>query len=126
MSLSPLRGLPIYSHLSPLLGSLTRYGEKMKGVHCSPIQRMVIHKADYGEFSKSGTFDASATIDAQCSGLTSCRVKSLCGGNRPCELAIDNNLLSPYCSDTTKELYIEYTCVDNYDKPITTGSVRYF
>ena len=103
-----------------------KYGDKMKDVHCSPIQRMVIYKAHYGDFNKSGIFDASETIDAQCSGLTSCQVKSLCGGNRFCELTIDNNLLSSqYCPDTKKELYTEYTCVDNYMRPITTGNARY-
>ncbi|XP_028413335.1 uncharacterized protein LOC114536208 isoform X2 [Dendronephthya gigantea] len=102
-------------------GSVTQFGDKMKDVHCSPIQRMVIHKAHYGDFNNGGTFNFSATIDKNCSRLASCRVKSLCGGNRSCELTIDNNLLSSqYCPDTTKELYIEYTCVDNYINPITT------
>ncbi|XP_028402580.1 receptor-type tyrosine-protein phosphatase delta-like isoform X10 [Dendronephthya gigantea] len=85
------------------------------------IQRMLIHKAHYGDFNNSGTFNANAAIDIQCSGLTSCQVKPLCGGNRSCELTVDNNLLSPFCSDTTKQLYIEYTCVDNYPNPITTA-----
>ena len=96
----------------------------MKDVHCSPIQRMVIHKAHYGDFNSGGTFDFSATIDKNCSRQASCEVKSRCGGNRSCELTIDNNLLSSqYCPDTTKELYVEYTCVDNYKKPITTGNI---
>ena len=30
-----------------------------------------------------------------------------------------------HCSDTTKELYMEYTCVDNYSKPTTTGNLLY-
>ncbi|XP_028399530.1 uncharacterized protein LOC114522942 [Dendronephthya gigantea] len=103
-------------------GSVTQYGDKMKDVHCSPIQRMVIHKAHYGDFIDGATFNAGATIDKKCSRQASCEVKSLCGGNRSCELTIDNNLLSsPYCPDTTKELYIEYTCVDNYMSPITTA-----
>ena len=105
-----------------VLGSVTQYGDKMKDVHCSPIQRMVIHKAHYGDFDYAGTFNISATIDMKCSRQASCQVKSLCGGNRSCELAIDNDLLLSYCSDTTKELYIEYTCVDNYTNPITTGN----
>ncbi|XP_028402571.1 receptor-type tyrosine-protein phosphatase F-like isoform X3 [Dendronephthya gigantea] len=103
-------------------GSVTQYGNEMKDVHCSPIQRMVIHKAHYGNFNNGGIFDANATLDAQCSGLTSCQVKPLCGGNRSCELTIDNNLLSPFCSDLTKEFFIEYTCVDNYINTITTAS----
>ncbi|XP_028402428.1 receptor-type tyrosine-protein phosphatase S-like [Dendronephthya gigantea] len=104
-------------------GSVTQFGDKMKDVHCSPKQRMVIHKAHYGDFNKSGTFDANAIVNAQCSGQASCEVKSLCGGKRSCELTVDNNLLSSqHCSDTTKELFIEYTCVDNYINPITTAS----
>ncbi|XP_028399360.1 uncharacterized protein LOC114522810 [Dendronephthya gigantea] len=99
-------------------GSVIQFGERMKYVHCAPIQRMVIHKAHYGDFNNSGTFDINVTIDKKCSRQASCQVKSLCGGNRSCELTIDNNLLSPYCSDTKKELYIEYTCVDNYMNPI--------
>ncbi|XP_028402426.1 uncharacterized protein LOC114525362 [Dendronephthya gigantea] len=95
----------------------------MKDVHCSPIQLMVIHKAYYGDFNNSGTFDANAAIDAQCSRLTSCQVKSLCGGNRSCELTVDNNLLSSqYCPDKTKEIYIEYTCVDSYVNPIKAAA----
>ncbi|XP_028413353.1 uncharacterized protein LOC114536224 [Dendronephthya gigantea] len=104
-------------------GSVTQYGGRMKDVHCSPIQRMMIHKAHYGDFNNGGTFYVNATIDKYSSLLTSCRVKSLCGGNRSCELTIDNNLLlSQYCPDTTKELYIEYTCVDNYINRIRTAS----
>ncbi|XP_028402588.1 receptor-type tyrosine-protein phosphatase F-like [Dendronephthya gigantea] len=103
-------------------GSVTQFGNKMKDVHCSPIQRMLIRKAHYGDFNNSGTFNANAAIDIQCSGLTSCQVKPLCGGNRSCELTVDNNLLSPFCSDTTKQLYIEYICVDNYPNLITTAS----
>ncbi|XP_028402574.1 receptor-type tyrosine-protein phosphatase S-like isoform X6 [Dendronephthya gigantea] len=105
-------------------GSVTQYGDKMKDVHCSLKQRMVIHKAHYGDFNNSGIFDVNAAIDAQCSGQASCEVKSLCGGNRSCELTVDNNLLSSqHCSDTTKELFIQYTCVDNYYiNPKTTAS----
>ncbi|XP_028402587.1 phosphatidylinositol phosphatase PTPRQ-like [Dendronephthya gigantea] len=105
-------------------GSVTQYGDKMKDVHCSRIQRMVIHKAHYGDFNNGGIFDANAAFDAQCSGQASCEVKFLCGGKRSCELTVDNNLLSSqYCSNTTKELFIEYTCVNNYNiNPITTES----
>ncbi|XP_028399358.1 uncharacterized protein LOC114522809 [Dendronephthya gigantea] len=108
-------------------GSVTPFGDKMKDVHCSPIQRMVIHKAHYGDFNNSGIFNANTAIDAQCSGQASCEVKSLCGGKRSCELTVDNNLLSShYCSDTTKELFIEYTCVDNYyiNPIITVTNIR--
>ena len=107
-----------------MLGSVTQFGDKMKDVHCSPIQRMVIHKAHYGDFDYAGTFNISATIDIKCSRQASCQVKSLCGGNRSCELAIDNDLLSStYCHDATKKLYIEYTCVDKYTNTITAGNV---
>ncbi|XP_028410546.1 uncharacterized protein LOC114533243 [Dendronephthya gigantea] len=102
-------------------GSVTKYGDKMKYVHCSLKQRMVIHKAYYGKFDNSGTFDSRAHSDAQCTAVTSCRLKSLCGGKRSCELVVDNNLLLPnLCSNTREELYTEYTCVDNYTSPITT------
>ena len=103
---------------------MTKYGSKMKDVNCSPIQRMVIHKAYYGDFDSDGKFDSSATSDAQCTAVTSCKMKSLCGGNRSCELTIDNNLLlSHLCSNTRKELYTEYTCVDNYIDPIITTGI---
>ncbi|XP_028399361.1 uncharacterized protein LOC114522811 [Dendronephthya gigantea] len=103
-------------------GSVTQFGDKMKDVHCSSKQRMVIHKAHYGDFNNSGSFNTNATVDIKCSQRASCEVKRLCGGNRSCELIVDNNLLSSqHCSDTTKELFIEYTCVDNYMKPITTA-----
>ncbi|XP_028402590.1 receptor-type tyrosine-protein phosphatase delta-like isoform X2 [Dendronephthya gigantea] len=104
-------------------GSVTQFGDKMKDVNCSPIQRMVIHKAYYGNFNNSGRFNSSAYSDAQCTAVTSCRLKSLCGGKKSCELNVDNNLLLPnLCSNTRKELYTEYTCVDNYTNPITTVS----
>ncbi|XP_028402429.1 uncharacterized protein LOC114525365 [Dendronephthya gigantea] len=100
-------------------GSVRQFGNKMKDVHCSPIQRMVIHKAHYGDFNDAGMFNNDAIIDIKCSRQASCEVKPLCGGNRSCELTIDNNILSSqYCPDTKKELYIEYTCVDNYENPI--------
>ena len=94
----------------------------MKNVHCSPAQRMVVKSADYGSFDKSGMFDPNANIDSQCSKLTNCQVKSRCDGNRSCELTIDNILLSSqYCSDTSKQIYIKYTCVDNKSSNIITG-----
>ena len=93
---------------------MTAYNATMKDVQCSPIQRMQVKKADYGNFDNNGVFEGSASIDRACSIITNCRVKSLCGGNRSCELKIDDNiLLSQYCSDTSKEIYTEYTCVDN-------------
>ena len=96
----------------------------MKNIHCSPVQHMNVKSADYGDFDKNGTFDAEATIDTKCSLLTICQVKSLCGGNRSCELTLNDTLLpSKYCSDTSKEMYIKYTCVDTYtSSAITTGS----
>ena len=74
---------------------------------------MMVKSADYGDFNNSGTFNQNANFDAQCSQLTNCQVKSLCGGKRSCELTIDNDLLLPeYCSNTSGEIYTEYTCVD--------------
>ena len=107
---------------------MTQYGTKMKDVHCSPIQHMVVESARYGDFNKNGVFDASASSDAECNVVTSCMVKSLCSGikNKSCDLTIDKNLLLPsFCSDRTKELFTEYTCVDNYIDQITTGNALY-
>ncbi len=103
---------------------MTAYNAKMENVHCSPTQHMVIKGADYGDFDNGDTFDKNANIDTACSALTNCQVKSLCGGNRSCELAMNNNLLqSPYCSNTSKEIYTKYTCVDTYNSStITTGN----
>ena len=106
---------------TPLSGSVTQYNAKMEDVHCSPDQRMVVHRADYGDFNSGGTFNIAANIDSTCSLLTNCQVKSRCGGNRSCELTMDNNLLpSEYCSDTLKEIYTKYTCVDTYNSSTIT------
>jgi hypothetical protein len=85
---------------------------------------MMVKSADYGDFDNSGTFNKNAKIDAQCSQLTNCQVKSLCGGKRSCELTLGNNLLpSKYCSDTSIQIYTKYTCVDNYtSSAITAGN----
>ncbi|XP_028416881.1 uncharacterized protein LOC114541103 isoform X2 [Dendronephthya gigantea] len=96
-------------------GSVIPYNSKMKDVYCSPKQRMVIKKADYGNFDKNGVFDGNANIDRKCSILTNCKVKSLCGGNRSCELTVDSSLFtSEYCPDTSKEIYIKFLCQDTY------------
>ena len=97
----------------------------MENVHCSPMQRMMVVSADYGEFNNNGEFNPNASIDTQCSKLTNCQGKSLCSGNRSCELTMNNNLLpSQYCSDTSKQIYTKYTCVDTYSfSAITTGNV---
>ncbi len=94
----------------------------MENVHCSPIQHMVVKNADYGDFDNFGTFDSNTNIDMQCSKLANCQVKSLCSGKRSCDLTMDNNLLpSQYCSDTSKEIYTQYTCVDKYNSNTITG-----
>ncbi|CAB4024291.1 ---NA---, partial [Paramuricea clavata] len=103
-------------------GSVTNYGTKMENVHCSPRQHMAIKRADYGDFSKNGAFNDNKNIDMSCSALTNCQVKSRCGGKRSCELFLDNNLLpSPYCSNTSKEIYTEYNCVDSDRSTIITA-----
>ena len=96
----------------------------MENVGCSKIQYMMIETADYGNYDNSGTFNNNANIDTQCSKLTNCQVKSLCGGKRSCELTMDNNLLpSQYCPDTSKQIYTKYTCVDTYSpSAITAGN----
>ncbi|CAB4036706.1 ---NA---, partial [Paramuricea clavata] len=102
-------------------GSVTAYNAKLEYVHCSPKQKMVVKSADYGDFNKDGAFNDDQNIDTTCSKLTNCQVKSLCGGNRSCELTMDKNLLpSPYCSDTSKEIYTKYTCMDTYNSSIIT------
>jgi hypothetical protein len=96
----------------------------MENVHCSPIQHVVVKSADYGDFNNSGTFNPNANIDIRCSQLTNCQVKSLCGGKRSCELTMNNNLLSQnYCSDTTKQIYTKYTCVDTYTSTAITAGI---
>jgi hypothetical protein len=94
----------------------------MKDVHCSPKQYMMVKRADYGDFNKTCFFNDDKNIDTTCSKLTNCQVKSRCGGNRSCELTMDNNLLpSEYCPDTSKEIYTEYTCVDSSSSTIITA-----
>ena len=116
----------LYFTVKSISGSVTPYGDKMKDVNCSPIQRMVIHKAYYGYFNNTGIFNGSATSDAQCTAVTSCKIKFLCGGQRSCGLTIDSNLLLPhFCSNTRKELYTEYTCVDDYPDPITSNALKF-
>ena len=98
----------------------------MENVHCSSVQYMTVKSADYGDFSYSGTFNKNAKIDAQCSALTNCWVKSLCDGKRSCELTMDNNLLpSQYCPDTSKEIYTKYICTDNKSSNIITGNLMF-
>ena len=101
----------------------------MKDAHCSPLQRMMIHKVYYGNFSNNvGIFNVNAISNAQCTAVTSCKMKILCDGYRACEQTIDSTLLLPHiCSNARRELYTQYTCVDNYIKPtITTGIVHNF
>ena len=106
-----------------VLGSVTNYGTGMENVHCSPIQHMIVNSANYGDFNKNGVFNDDKNIDTTCSVLTNCQVKSLCGGNRSCELTMNSNLLpSQYCLDSSKEIYTQYKCVDSYTSTtITTG-----
>ena len=83
---------------------------------------MLVKSAYYGDFDNNGKFDQNANIDTQCSKLTNCQVKSLCGGKRSCEIAMDNNLLpSQYCSDPSKKIYTKYTCVDTYSSSAITA-----
>ena len=86
---------------------------------------MKVESAHYGDFN-SGTFIENAkAYETGCSRLSSCQVKSLCDGNRSCELTMDGNLLpSEYCSDTSKLIYTNYTCVQpkNYTAAITKGN----
>ena len=85
---------------------------------------MMVKSADYRAFNNRGTFNPNANIDTQCSALTNCQVKSLCGGKTSCELTLNNTLLpSKYCFDTSKQIYTKYTCVDNYtSSAITAGN----
>jgi hypothetical protein len=100
-------------------GSVTNYGGKMENIQCSSIQHMVVKSADYGDFKMNGNFSDDKNMDTQCSQLTNCQVKSLCGGNRSCELTMGNDLLpSKYCSNISKQIYTKYTCVDTY-RPTT-------
>jgi hypothetical protein len=86
---------------------------------------MMVKSADYGDFDDSGTFNHNPNIDTQCSKLTTCQVKSRCTGGKSCELVIDSNLLSSqYCSDTSKQIYTKYTCMDtNSSSAITAGKI---
>ena len=97
----------------------------MENVHCSSIQYMVIESANYGDFNQKGVFSDVQNIDRECSALTSCQVKSHCGGRTSCALRMDNDLLTlTYCSDNSKEIYTKYTCKDSYDSTaLTTGKV---
>ena len=106
------------------VGSVTAYNAKMENTHCSSVQHMKVESAKYGNFNDSGKFISAKAYDNDCSPLTNCLVISLCGGSRSCELTMDNDLLpSEYCSDTSKQIYTKYTCVDKY-KPsaITKGN----
>jgi hypothetical protein len=95
----------------------------MENAHCSPKQHMVVKSADYGDFiNKNGVFSDDKNIDTHCSAITNCQIKSLCDGNRSCELTVDNYLLpSTYCSNTSKQIYIKYTCTDSNGSTIVNG-----
>ena len=103
---------------------MTAYNTKMTDVHCSPKQKMVVKSANYGDFKENDVFNDDKNFDVTCSALANCQVKSLCGGKSSCELTINNNLLPlEYCSDTSKEIYTKYTCVDAYNSStITAGN----
>ena len=83
---------------------------------------MDVKSAQYGHFNDGGRFFQIA--NRQCNELVDCRVKTLCGGNRCCELTMDNHLLpSEYCSDSSKQIYTKYICVDQYtSSAITEGN----
>ena len=93
----------------------------MKNTHCSPIQRMVVKSAQYGNFNNGVTFNQHATIEARCSQVINCRIKSFCDGKRSCERTVDNNLLPSTLCSTASQIYIKYTCVDisSYSPAIT-------
>lgn len=97
----------------------------MKDVHCSPKQRMVVKNAYYRDSNQTGIYIHDENVDTSCSAIATCRMKSRCNGKRSCEVTIDNTLLpSQFCLDVSKELYMEYTCVDAYSSTsITTGKV---
>ena len=97
----------------------------MENVHCSSMQYMMIESANYGDFNQNGVFSDVQNIDSECSALTSCQVKSHCGGMKSCALSMDNDLLTlTYCSDNSKEIYTKYTCKDFYNSTaITSGKV---
>jgi hypothetical protein len=107
-----------------IIGTVTHYNNQMRNTHCSSKQHMMVERADYGHFDNSGTFNERAEIDTGCSKLTNCQVKFHCDGRRSCDLMLNINLLSStYCSDTSKQLYIKYTCRDNYSpSAITEGN----
>ena len=82
----------------------------------------MVKKADYGDFDRGGTFYINAKTDKYCSSLTNCQVKWHCGGKKSCELTMNENLLpSEFCSESSKEIYIEYTCLDRKTSNIITG-----
>ena len=85
---------------------------------------MVVESADYGDFNNNGVFNDDKNVNTECSALASCQVKSHCGGERSCELTMNNELLpSQYCRpDTLKQIYTKYTCRDTCgSSTITTG-----
>ena len=116
-----------YTNVYSVLGSVTDHGEKMKHVHCSPKQVMVIKSANYGDYIKNSIFSNDEKFDATCSVVATCQVKSRCNGKRSCELTMNSDLLpSQYCSDTSKQIYTKYYCKDSYDSStkITSGKVN--
>jgi hypothetical protein len=93
-------------------------------VHCSPNQHLVVETAQYGDFKKTGATKKEVNIHKKCSALTNCGVKSFCGGRNSCQLAMINNFLPKYCPNIPKDIYVNYTCVDNSNSTtITTGKL---
>ena len=116
-----------YTNVYSVLGSVTDHGEKMKHVHCSPKQVMVIESVKYGDYIKNSVFSDDENFDATCSALATCKVKSHCNGKRSCELTMNSDLLtSQYCFETSKQFYTKYTCKDSYNSStiITSGKVN--
>ena len=121
-----MHGFEDFSDINFFSGSVTAFNAKMENVSCSPMQYMVVKSADYGDFDNNGVFakDQDAKIDTQCSALTNCQVKSRCGGQRSCDLTINNKLLpSEHCPDISKEIYTKYICTDKESQNIITGII---
>ena len=101
---------------------MTNYRTKIENANCSS-KYMAIKNADFGDFNiNSGPAKLKSNLE-KCRELSSCQVKSRCGGKRSCEIMI-NNFLPRFCSNFSKEIYINFTCVDtNYSTTITTGKL---
>lgn len=92
-----------------------------KELSCSPMSRIFVIDAHYGEAPKGlcdGTDDSS---QPKCSVKAAKKiVKKLCNGKRSCTLAPNEDVFGKACNDVFKYLQVRYLCEKRAFSPMTS------